>query len=160
MEQMSVNSNTGGERWSYTPSMQFFARFINVALIDCGCNLAVAPLSRGVLVAVTLPGADAKARPSDEALLARDWIARSEDPTDAHSRRFLSFPGCCAQLSADAEQSRLELLAVIDTAGDYDNDEAWARLDELSAREPQDDVEPLFDAPRVVPALDQLALFA
>jgi hypothetical protein len=160
MDQVSVNSNTDGRTWNYSPSMQFFARFINVALIDCRCTLAVAAVSHGVLVAVTLPGADAKARPTDEALLARDWIARSEEPADTHSRRFLSFPGCCAQLSADVEQSRLSLLAVIDSAGDFDNDEAWARLDELSACELQDDVEPLFDAPRVVPALDQLALFA
>jgi hypothetical protein len=160
MNQESVNGNTEGGGWNYSPAMQFFARFINVALIDCHCALAVAPVAHGSLVAVTLPGANAKARPSDDALLARDWIARSEDPADKHSRRFLSFPGCCAQLSADVEQSRLALLAAVDSAGDYDNDEAWARLEELSAREPKDDAEPLFDAPRVVPALDQLALFA
>jgi hypothetical protein len=54
---------------------------------------------------------------------------------------------------------RPALLALIDQAVDTDNDEAWARLEELSAREPADDVEPLFDAPRIVPALDQAVLF-
>lgn len=159
MEFQSANSEGRATGWNYCPAMQFFARFINVALIDCKCTLGVAPVSRGVLVAVPLPGADAKAVPSDEALLARDWIARSEDPADPSQRRYLSFPACCAQLGADVERSRVALLMAVDSAGDYDTDECWARLEELDARELEDDAEPLFDAPRVVPVVDQLRLF-
>lgn len=155
----SVNSSTDGRSWNYTPALQFFARIINVALIDCGCNLAVAPISRGVLVALPLPKTDPKARPSDDALMARDWIARSEEPANKRSRRYLSFPACCAQLGVSAEASRSSLLAVIDNAGDYDNDEAWARLEELNAQEIKNDDEPLFDAPRIVPVLDQMTMF-
>jgi len=160
MDQGSMNGNTDGTRqWNYCAALQFFARVINVALIDCKCALAVAEVSHGTLVALPLPGASAQARPTDDALLARDWIARSESPENGHTRRYLSFPECCSQLGVDAESSRTQLLAAIDNAGDYDNDEAWARLETLSAGELADDVEPLFDAPRIVAALDQIALF-
>lgn len=161
----SVNSNTAGERqWNYCPAMQFFARVINVALIDCQCVLAVAPVSHGTLVALPLPGVYEVAigpmeRPTDDALLARDWIARSQSPKDGRTRRFLSFPECCAQLDVDAESSRLALLAVIDSVGDYDSDYADDRLEQLSAAELPDDVEPLFQTARIVPALDQFSLF-
>jgi hypothetical protein len=161
MERGSMNGNTpdGTRQWNYCAAMQFFARVINVALIDCKCALAIAPVAHAALVALPLPGADPAGRPTDDALLARDWIARSESPADGRVRRYLSFPECCGQIGVDVEASRTALLAAIDAAGDYDNDEAWARLEELSARELPDDVEPLFDAPRVVPALDQIALF-
>lgn len=161
----SVNSNTAGERqWNYCPAMQFFARLINVALIDCKCALAVAPVSHGTLVALPLPGVYApvigpRERPADEALLARDWIARSESPADGRLRRFLSFPACCSMLDVDAESSRLALLAAIDSVGDYESEDVDARLEQLSAAELPDDVEPLFQTARVVPALDQMILF-
>lgn len=138
-------------RWVYTPALWFYYRMIEVAFLD----------------ARTQEGG----KPTDEALLARDWIATSEMPrygnTVAASPRmvirapheFVSFPACCQMLGLDAEQERVALLDAIDKAVDSDNDEAWTRLEELAAREPLDDVEPLFDTPRVVPALDQLALF-
>jgi hypothetical protein len=146
-------------QWNYTPVLQFFVRFIQVALIDANCDLVIFPQSRGVLQAMPAPGAKPTARPTDAALLARDWIARSE-PGSASKRRFRSFVECCDRLGIDADKERITLLNAIDMAGDFDNDEAWARLDELSARGLQDDAEPLFDAPRCVPAMDQLALFA
>jgi len=172
----------------YTPALWFFFRMIEVAYLDArtiypasapGQRTATAPcaapppLLSGMAVPMVvsedepLPASALKypGKPTDEALLARDWIARSEAaPTWAYalgaSHEFLSFPECCQILGLDPDVERAALLEVIDKAVDSDNDEAWARLDELSAREPQDDVEPLFDAPRVVPALDQLALFA
>jgi hypothetical protein len=157
---MDVNSWQAARRqWNYCPALQFFARMVCVALIDCKCTLAVAPVACGSLVALALRGADPAAVPTDEALLARDWIARSLSPADRMERRFLSFDECCAQLSVDAEKSRVALLAAVDAAGDYDTDENWERLAELIAREPMDDFEPLFDAPRIVAALDQMALF-
>ena len=75
-------------------------------------------------------------------------------------REYVSFPECCQMLGLDADVERVAMLETIDRAVDTDNDEAWARLEELSASEPLDDVEPLFDAPRCVPALDQMVLFA
>ena len=130
-------------RWVYTPALWFYFRMIEVAYLDART--------------------EENGKPTDEALLARDWIARSggysTEGQSAGKSTFVSFPECCQMLGLNPERERLALLDAIDKAVDSDNDEAWARLDELAAREPQDDVEPLFDAPRVVPALDQLALF-
>jgi hypothetical protein len=149
-------------QWSYTPTMQFYRRMIEMALIDCNCSLGIAALSHGVLVALPNPSADPAATPTDEALLARDWIARSETPTPRgffQEHRFLSFALCCGQLGVNVEGSRVALLDAVDRAADFDSDDAWDRLEVLSQSEPKDDVEPLFDAPRIVPALDQLSLF-
>ena len=192
---MAEQSSLDVSRWQaatrgfvYTPTLWFFYRMIEVAYLDArtiypasapGQRTATAPcaapppLLSGMAVPMVvsedepLPASALKypGKPTDEALLARDWIARSEAaPTWAYalgaSHEFLSFPECCQILGLDPDVERAALLEVIDKAVDMDNDEAWARLDELSTREPQDDVEPLFDAPRVVPALDQLALFA
>jgi hypothetical protein len=135
----------------YDPALWFFYRMIEVAFLDASTgNPMIGPLRPG------------EARPiyaTDESLLARDWIARSQSAPARAPHEFVSFPECCEMLGLDAERERMALLETIDKAVETDNDEAWARLDELSAREPVDDVEPLFDAPRVVPALDQLALF-
>ena len=137
-------------RWVYTPTLWFYYRMIEVAYLDARtCEIQAGPLR---------PGEALLYYPTDEALLARDWIARSQ-PAPAGSLEFVSFPECCQMLGLDPEQERVALLDAIDKAVDSDNDEAWARLEELRAREPLDDVEPLFDAPRVVPALDQMALF-
>jgi hypothetical protein len=191
---MAEQSKLDVNRWQaatrgfvYTPALWFFYRMIEVAYLDARTIYpASAPTRRdtaapcappsllsGIAAPMVvsddepLPASALKypGRPTDEALLARDWIARSEAaPTWAYAlgarHEFMSFPECCQILGLDAEVERVVLLEVIDKAVDTDNDEAWARLDELSTREPQDDVEPLFDAPRVVPALDQLALFA
>jgi hypothetical protein len=124
-------------RWVYTPVLWFYYRMIEVAYLDAR------PKENGA--------------PTDEALLARDWIARSPS-APAGTHEFVSFPECCQMLGLDPERERLALLDAIDKAVDSDNDEAWARLEELAAREPLDDAAPLFDAPRVVPALDQLSL--
>lgn len=160
MKAESQNGMTGVERqWNYCTALQFFAREINQALIDCKCALGVAPISHGALVAVMLPGVDATAVPTDDALLARDWIARSETPEDTTQHRYLSFAQCCGVLGVDTDRSRMNLLAAIDAASDYDTDECWERLKTLSAEELPDDDEPLFDAPRVVPVLDQVSLF-
>jgi hypothetical protein len=130
-------------RWVYTPALWFYFRMIEVAYLDART--------------FTMPPGAEKLQPTDEALLARDWIARSTPAGKGPD--FMSFPECCEMLGLDAERERTALLAAIDSAVDLDTDEAWARLEDLSAREPVDDVEPLFDAPRVVPALDQIALF-
>ena len=149
--------------WSYTPTMQFYRRMIEMALIDCNCCMGITALSHGVLVALPNPSADPASTPTDDALLARDWIARSETSAPRGfllERRFLSFATCCEQLGANVEGSRVALLDAVDRAADFDSDDAWARLEVLSQSEPKDDIEPLFDAPRIVPAIDQLSLFA
>jgi len=145
-------------QFQYTPVLWFYYRMIEVAFLD----------ARG----------SSGHTPSDEALLARDWIARSEDvshPTIVPllplalvaagvsvqpPHEYVSFPECCRMLSLNADVERVALLELIDSAVDCDNDEAWERLEALSLAEPLDDVEPIFDAPRVVPALDQMSLFA
>jgi hypothetical protein len=99
-------------------------------------------------------------RPTDEALLARDWIARSEPIPAGAPFEFVSFPECCERLGVAADGWRVALLERIDKAVDFDLDELWARLEEIGATEPKDDPEPLFEAFRCVPALDQMALFA
>ena len=124
----------------YVPAMWFFYRMIQVAYLDARTKVGD--------------------EPTDEAILARDWIARSAPAPAGGKRGFVSFPDCCAMLSLDPNVERVALLEMIDKAIDLDTDATWARLAELSASEPLDDVEPLFDAPRCVPALDQMVLFS
>ena len=129
-------------QWHYSPVMWFYWRMVKAALLDVRC--------------------DAVGRPTDEALLVRDWVARSEaDPRIpvGNGRRFVSFPECCEQLGLNAENERLALLALIDNHCEFDTDEAWERLEALSAAQPSDDEEPLFEGLRIVPALDQMTLF-
>jgi hypothetical protein len=125
----------------YDPALWFYYRMIEVAVID----------------ALTL-GEDG--RPTDEALLARDWIACSEAIPPGAPYEFVSFPECCQRLGLKVDVHKVALLKRIDQAADFDLDELWARLEEISANEPKDDPEPLFEAFRCVPALDQMALFA
>jgi hypothetical protein len=125
--------------WQYTPVLWFYDRMVEVALLD-------AMSQAGLQV-------------TDNALLARDWIARSELAPPKPPRKYVSFPECCQMLGLNAEAERMALLEMIDRQADCDNDEAWARLEVLSASEPADDIEPLFDAPRCVPALDQMTMF-
>ncbi|HZP03430.1 MAG TPA: hypothetical protein VFB43_00925 [Terracidiphilus sp.] len=129
------------EQFHYDPVLWFFYRFVEVAYLDAKTTLW-------------------SGEPSDEALLARDWIARSEDPPPHLIHDFVSFPLCCRVLGLNPDNERTALLEAIDKAVERnDEDCAWARLDVLSALEPKDDIEPLFDAPRIVPVLDQIALF-
>ena len=123
----------------YVPALWFFYRMIQVAFLD----------ARTVV----------DGQPTDEAILARDWIARSAPASAQTKFGFVSFPECCKVLSLDPDVERVALLEMIDKQIDLDTDETWARLAELSAQDARDDVEALFDAPRIVPALDQITLF-
>jgi hypothetical protein len=106
---------------------------------------------------------DADGKPTDEALLARDWFARSQQTPPIDGRReFASFDEVCHWLGLNADVERISILEAIDARADFDNDECDARLDELSASNPDDD-EVLFDVPemfRVVAVRDQGSLFA
>lgn len=138
-------------QWIYVPVLGFFYRMIEEAYIDaCAGQPMIGPL---------LPGETRVLLPTDEGLLARDWIACSTPTRNVGRHAYMSFPECCQLLGIDADQHRVNLLAEIDAKVDMDNDEAWARLERLRARELPEDTEPLFDAPRVVPVRDQLTLF-
>ena len=129
----------GRPQWSYSPILQFYWRFVMTTMMDAQ------QIENGI--------------PTDEALLARDWIARSEPDPD---REYISFPECCAALGCDVDAERVAILEFIDKQGDFDTEECDARLDVLSAKNP-DETDHLFELPdwaRVVPALDQISLFS
>jgi hypothetical protein len=71
-----------------------------------------------------------------------------------------SFDAACLALGCDPDTERLWMLEKIDAAADFDTDEVWARIEFLAANPPDETDEPLFDAPRCVPVLDQGNLFA
>jgi hypothetical protein len=126
-------------QYTYTPAMWFFHRLIESAYLD-----ATAIVDR---------------RPSDEAILARDWIACSIELPAASEPGFVSFAECCHWLGIDANTEMVGLLEKIDQLGDFDTDEAFERLESLSLQEAADDPEPLFEDMRIVPAVDQLTMF-
>jgi hypothetical protein len=127
-------------QWNYAPVLWFYFRMIEVAVLDAHCGRLK--------------------EPTDEALLARDWIACSEPPPVFAERKCVSFEECCNHLGLNADVERLALLEEIDRGIDFDADEAWTRLESLIKAEPKDDDEPLFASLRVVPVLDQLMIFA
>lgn len=106
---------------------------------------------------------DADGKPKDEALLARDWFARSEPaPLRNGKREFASFAEVCHWLGLNADAERIAILEVIDHAADFDTEECDERLERLSKSNPDDD-EPLYEIPemfRVVAVRDQGSLFA
>lgn len=120
-------------RHVYHPAMWLYLRMIQYAVIDA---------TRG-----------GRKRPSDEALLARDWIATSSGVGWRESG-YLSFEHCCSVLGLDADAERVALLEQIDRSRDFDTPECWARLEALRAQEI--DCPAIFATPRVVPALDQM----
>ncbi len=132
----------GRPTWHYDPTMQFYFRLAMCALHD-------AMQSRDGI-------------PTDHALLARDWFARSDSIQPASTRReFVSFHECCHWLGLDTDTERIAILAMIDARADFDTDECWERLERLSESNP-DDAEPLFEVPdmfRVVAVRDQGMLF-
>lgn len=126
-------------KWSYDPVLWFSYRMVEVAYLDAK---------------------DQGPTPSDEALLARDWIATSESlPPLTHSD-FVSFPECCERLGLNVDAERMALLDRIDAGGEFDTDESWKRLAALEVAVEEDDTEALFEAFRVVPALDQFTMFS
>jgi hypothetical protein len=126
-------------QWHYTPVLWFYWRMVEAALFDVRC--------------------DSDGRPTDQALLVRDWVARSEPTSVVMKRRFVSFPECCQMLGLNTDNERVALLEMIDKLGDFDTDEAWERLEILRQLPMKDDPDPLFKGLRFVPVLDQLNLF-
>ena len=106
------------------------------AMHGCGCN------GDGASGRTTAPGEKwpiEACRPSNEALLARDWIATSTPRGIFNGKReFVSFDECCFWLGCNADAERVGLLAIIDAGQDFDNADAWRRLAELQAGEPEE----------------------
>ena len=98
-------------------------------------------------------------KPTDEALLARDWIVR---PSPARTDRLAfitSFQFACELLELPVDEMRARMLRVIDAKANFLTRDAIDRLERLKAEPlPGDEVE-RFAAPRVVPSRDQQRLF-
>lgn len=143
--------------WNYTPAMQFFARMIARAEIDAlAAQRFVCPYLADVSEA---PKGELEIW--DTAIMARDWIRRPAPEPRADREGYLaSFDHCCDALGIDADAKRLEMLARIDAAVDFDCDEVWARIDYLAENPPDDNEAPLFTGMRVVPELDQMCMFS
>jgi hypothetical protein len=133
----------GRPEWFYDPTMQFWWRFVQCTLQDA-------------------MQVDPEGKPTDDALLARDWFAASKPVPEWNGRReFVSFDECCHWLGLNVDAERLALLELIDNHADFDTDDAWQRLEYLKAQEPEE-TEALFEVPeifRIVPVRDQLSIF-
>ncbi len=127
--------------WNYSPALQFWWRIGQVAWFD-----AMKTRKDG--------------SPTDEALLARNWFARSEPEKNANGEReSFSFEEVCDWLSLNLEAERVAVLAAIDACADFDTEECDARLEALLNGQPA----PRFDLPddyRFVPERDQMSMFA
>lgn len=152
--------------WNYSPVLQFAKRMIETAMIEAlAVGRAECPYSDPLWI---VPPCDLRLHAMhvagdrwDEAVMARDWIRRAApDPRIDREGYLLSFDHCCEVLGLEPDHERLWMLAKIDAAADFDTDEVWARIDHLTTHPPDESEEPLFDAPRVVPELDQGCLFA
>lgn len=142
----------------YTPVMQFYLRMIRMALFEA---LRVEGVTCHYLqMDEALGFDDREMRLWDEAIMARHWIARpAPKPADDLEGYLLSFDAACDALGLNADHERVWMLEKIDAAADFDTDEVWERVEFLTENPPDLSEEPLFDAPRVVPALDQGCLF-
>ena len=134
----------GRPEWNYDPSLQFWWRLAQCALQDA-------------------MKVDKDGRPSDLALVARDWFARSEPaPKSIGKRQFASFPEVCHWLGLNLEAERVSVLEMIDKAGDFDTPECDERLEKLIQTNADDEIV-MFEVPemfRIVPVRDQGSLFA
>ncbi|ADV83856.1 hypothetical protein [Terriglobus saanensis] len=101
-----------------------------------------------------------KGAPTDEALLARDWIARPTPKISDRLAYLTSFSHACFVLELAEDVIRCSLLGVIDRKQRFDTRECAERLAELQSHPLEGDEVELFDAPRVVPVRDQGVLFA
>jgi hypothetical protein len=137
---------------------QFYLRMIRTALDEAKAVKGVAcpyvSMPWGVEVVECI------AESWDSAIMARAWIAR-ETP-DRHADRegfLLSFEHACEVLGLNSDYEATWMLREIDECADFDTEEVHARVEWLNANPPDDVDEPMFEAFRVVPVLDQGSLF-
>ena len=148
---------------SYTPVLQFFYRQIWMAMFEA---LRVKGQAEPYSCAIPDEQYGRRLENSrsrelwDAAIMARNWIASAApDPEIDREGWVLSFDAACIALGLQPDYERTWMLEKIDAAADFDTDEVWARIEYLTDNPPDETEEPLFDAPRVVPALDQGCLF-
>jgi len=98
-------------------------------------------------------------RPTDEAVLARDWIARPAPDLMDRDAYLTSFTQACDVLEISEVVIRSRLLQMIDAKHEFHTRECADRLAQLIAMPLEGDEEELFAAPRVVPIRDQTSLF-
>ena len=124
-------------KWNYSPVMWAYWRM-------CMFNLHEA----------TKIGADGT--PTDDALLARLWIATE---TSHRSPEYdFSFSACMGILGLNEDSERYGCLNIIDEVSDHDTDECDKRREYLLENPPYSDEDVDFDGYRVVPEVDQLQL--
>lgn len=144
----------------YDPTMQFYLRMIRTALDEAKAVKGVPCIYReAALDPLAYEGVPSESW--DSAIMAREWIAR--DTPDRHKDEdgyFLSFAHCCEVLGLDADYEATWMLREIDACADFDTDEVHARVEYLTNNPPDEVEEPLFEAFRVVPQLDQMNMFA
>lgn len=160
MAKLNVSKWQAARRpWNYSPVMQFSRRLIEMALFEA-TRVAGVPCMYGHDLAFMEP-LRREIQLWDAAVMARDWIRRpAPSPEVDLEGYYLSFDHCCDVLGLKADYEREWMLAKIDDAADFDTDECWARVQELTDNPPDEVDEEVFDAVRVVPALDQGNLFA
>jgi hypothetical protein len=96
--------------------------------------------------------------PEDDAILARDWIARpTPNPQEERVDYFKSFAYACEVLDRDVAAERKRLLSEIDARADYHSKAVEARLRAIYEDSP--DPEERFEGMRVVPEVDQLRMY-
>lgn len=167
MAGLNVSRWQAGKRpWNYSPVMQFSKRLIDMAVFEA-LRVQYVPCPYRDLLWSASPDGVADhlmhvcGETWDMAIMARDWIRRgAPDPKQDLEGYYLSFDHCCEVLGLNVDYERTLLLSRIDTAADFDTDECWARVEYLTENPPDEMEEELFDAVRVVPALDQGCLFA
>lgn len=152
---------------TYTPVLQFFYRQIWLAMFEAMrvkgamCPYSLLNCWDNEFAAAHLSTCARELGLWDAAIMARNWIASAApNPHDDRTGWILSFDCACLALGLDPDHERTWMLEKIDAAADFDTDEVWARIEYLTQNPPDETEEPLFDAPRVVPALDQGCLFA
>lgn len=97
--------------------------------------------------------------PTDEALLARDWIVRPSPSRLDRAAFITSFQFACELLELPIEEMRARLLAVIDAKQQFNTRQCAERLTRLKSNPLPGDEDEVFTAPRVVPSRDQQRLF-
>ena len=97
--------------------------------------------------------------PTDEAVLAIDWLLRKADPKGSPTVYLMSMENCCNVLESDVRRLRGNIRQYLGYQTICTAQADHHRLFALTSKPLADDVEELFEDFRVVPALDQRTLF-
>lgn len=98
--------------------------------------------------------------PTDDAIIAMDWLFRDADPHGDLVTYWMSFKNCCHVLNADWRRLRGNIRVYLGYQCIATAQADTARVNALLSVPLQGDDEELFEAIRCVPVLDQGSLFA